>query len=282
MLCIKPYVKGGTLPLPCNQCMPCRINNRRVWTSRMYLELLQHRQSCFVTLTYDPANLPVGGTLVRRDLQLYLKRLRKSVYPLQVRYFGVGEYGDNTFRPHYHVVLYGLGRMDHDAITKSWGLGLVHIGDVTMNSIQYVAGYVTKKMTKKDDIRLGGRTPEFALMSRRPGIGSKAAEQMAHQMTSTSSYAGWLNKNGDVPHIARQDGKMMPLGRYMVSKIREGVGFENGNSPPLKKAEYLEKMQAMRADVGNAAFVAAKPFVDWSKADQLIHRVKLRNPRRTI
>lgn len=248
----------------------------------MYLELLQHRQSCFVTLTYDPANLPSDGSLRKRDLQLYMKRLRQAVYPLQVRFFGVGEYGDQTFRPHYHVVLYGLGRMDHDPITKSWGLGLVHIGDTTKDSIQYVAGYVTKKMTKKDDPRLQGKAPEFSLMSRRPGIGAKAASQIATQMTSTSAYAGWLNKNGDVPQVSRQEGRMMPLGRYMVTKIREGVGFPDGNSPPAKKAEYLEKMQALQKDVGKATFAAAKPFVDWAKADQVAFRHKLRASRRTL
>lgn len=248
----------------------------------MYLELLQHRSAGFVTLTYDDSHLPTGGSLVKRDLQLFLKRLRTSIYPVQVRYFGVGEYGEQTFRPHYHLVLYGLGRENHQVINQAWGLGLIHIGDVTMNSIQYVAGYVTKKMTSKDDPRLEGRTPEFSLMSRNPGIGKKAADQLGQQMTSQSSYAGWLNKNGDVPHVSRQDGKMMPLGRYMVSKLRVACGFEDGNSPPLKKAEYLQTMQAMRDDVGKAAFVAAKPFVQWSRADQVIYRTKLRKPYRTL
>ena len=205
----------------------------------MVLELYQHKHASFVTLTYDPEHLPLDGCLVKRDLQLFLKRLRSVIFPLQVRYFAVGEYGDRTFRPHYHIALFGLGREHQAIIAKVWGLGLVHIGDLTRESAQYVAGYVTKKMTKKEDVRLGGRVPEFSLMSRNPGIGASAADQIADQMTKRSAGASWINQNGDVPHVSRMDGGMWPLGRYMVSRIREGCGFEDGNSPPKKKEEYL-------------------------------------------
>ena len=70
------------------------------------------------------------------------------------------------------------------------------------------------------------------------------------------------------------DGKFFPLGRYMVGKVRLAVGMENENSPESKKAEYLEGMRAMRESVGDAAFRYAKPYVDWSKAEAVIARVK--------
>lgn len=282
MICIKPFVKGGLIPLPCGQCMPCRINSRRVWSSRMYLELCQHAKATFVTLTYDSARLPSGDSLVKRDLSLFFKRLRKSIAPIQIRYFAVGEYGEKYQRPHYHAILYGLGREHHQVINNAWGQGLIHCGDVSPNSISYVAGYVTKKMTAASDPRLKGRAPEFSLMSRNPGIGAKAADQIAHSLTSGSAYAAWLNKNGDVPSVSRQDGKQMPLGRYMVSRIRTNVGFPDGNSPPKKKALYLEEMQALQKDIGKAAFIAAKPFVEWAKADQVIARTKLFAQKRTF
>ncbi|QXP44216.1 MAG: replication initiator protein [Arizlama microvirus] len=280
MLCIKPFVKGGLVPLPCGQCMPCRINARRVWTTRLTLELYQHSAACFLTLTY--AKEPPGGTLVKRDVQLFMKRLRKAIYPATVRYYLVGEYGDNTFRPHYHVVLYGLDRTHARIFADAWGLGHVHVGDVTRESCQYVAGYVTKKMNSHADPRLKGRAPEFTLMSRNPGIGSKSADYIGERMVASSGAAGWINQNGDVPKVTRMDNKFWPLGRYMVSKIRVASGFENGNSPPLKKEEYLQTMRDLRESVGPAAFTAAKPFVEWAKADQLIHRVKLRTSKRTI
>lgn len=243
---------------------------RRVWTARMMLELHSHRQAVFVTLTYSPENLPEGNTLVKRDVQLFLKRLRKA-YVLPVRYFAVGEYGDRTGRAHYHLVLYGIGRDAADLIQTAWGLGHIHVGDVTHDSCQYVAGYVTKKLTNPKDKRLMGREPEFSLMSRRPGIGAAAAEVIGTSLTRSSGGALWVAREGDVPKVARIDGRNMPLGRYMVGKVRLSVGMENETSPPEKLAQYTAQMQAVRDFVGPHAFKAGA-YVDWEKVDKVIRR----------
>lgn len=280
MLCRKPFLKGN-LPLPCGQCMPCRINNRRVWTTRLTLESYRHHASSFITLTYSDENLPKTQnglpTLVKRDLQLFMKRLRFSVRPIEVRFFAVGEYGERTFRPHYHALLFGLGAESAQTINAAWSLGLVHIGSLTKDSCQYCAGYVTKKMTLASDPRLEGRAPEFAIMSRKPGIGHDVAKSMGQQLTRSSAAAGWINKEGDVPKVARMEEKMWPLGRYMVSTLRKEVGFEDGNSPPRKKEEYEEKMRALRADYSSDAhFKAAAPYVEWAKSDGVMRRAAAR------
>lgn len=70
--------------------MPCRINKRRIWTTRLFLESLVHRSSIFFTLTYRDECLPEGGNLNPRDMTLFLKRLRKAVAPLRIRFFIVG------------------------------------------------------------------------------------------------------------------------------------------------------------------------------------------------
>lgn len=51
------------------------------------------------------------GYLSKRDIQLFLKILRKKIYERfqvfnSVRYFICGEYGPKTFRPHYHCLLF--------------------------------------------------------------------------------------------------------------------------------------------------------------------------------
>ncbi|UDN67813.1 replication initiator protein [robinz microvirus RP_133] len=288
MLCRRPILVKGLTPVPCGQCMPCRINKRRVWSTRMMLELRQHWKAAFITLTYAPENLPDKGSLVKRDMQLWLKRVRAAVAPIELRYFLVGEYGDRTNRPHYHAIVYGLGREDQELVEKTWGLGYVYIGDVTEASCQYVAGYVTKKCTSIADKRLlPGQVPEFSLMSRNPGIGSRAAEQIATQITRNRGGAMWITKNGDVPGIARMEGGFWPLGRYMIGKIRLGAGFvdeENkpsGNSPPAKRKEREAEMRALR-DSNPLAFKTAKPFVDWNKSDRKVYTANLRKPQRTL
>lgn len=152
-----------------------------------------HNSNCFVTLTYDEAHLPEGGSLVVGDWQKFAKRLRKGVGPF--RFFHCGEYGDENSRPHYHACVFGLdfGRdrvplksvrghtlFTSEKLSETWGLGFATVGSLTWQSAAYVARYVMKKATgplAKE--RYGDRRPEYVTMSRRPGIGSKWFERFA-------------------------------------------------------------------------------------------------------
>lgn len=196
------------------------------------LESLVHAEASFVTLTYNNENLPEGGTLVPRDLQLFLKRLRKHE---TVRYFGVGEYGDRTWRPHYHLALFGVGPDRENIIRASWGGGFVHVGELTFESAQYIAGYVAKKLTKHDDPSLEGRYPEFARMSLRPGIGAVALPQIIREIQA-SAHARRLG----VPRVLGTGRKTLPLGRYLRERLRIGLD--------LPKEEFVvdEELQAVR------------------------------------
>ena len=212
MLCKKP-VRVGVNAYPCLQCMPCRMNRRRVWKHRIWLEAMKHERNSFVTLTYDDEHLPAGGTLVPRDFQLFIKRLRfclSDVVPF--RYYGVGEYGDTSWRPHYHAALFGVGPELAQVVNKVWGLGHTMSGDLSLASAEYIAGYVTKKMTKKDDVRLQGRHPEFARMSLKPGIGADAMSDVGASLTG--ALERYSLSPMDVPCSLRHGGKDLPLGRY--------------------------------------------------------------------
>lgn len=243
MLCRNPYM-NGLIPCPCGQCMPCRINRRRLWTHRLLLEQFKHEESSFVTLTYNEESLPANGTLVPRHLQLWLKRLRKLLAPLKIRYYAVGEYGDISQRPHYHIALFGASESASDLIQQCWPYGYTYTGDLTPHSAQYIAGYVTKKMTSKTDTRLNGRYPEFARMSLRPGIGADAMEDIANSMITSDGQILALDDNGDVPLSLRHGGKLMPLGRYLRRKLREQLGQE-ANASPESIQKYKAEMRAM-------------------------------------
>lgn len=257
MLCKNPYM-AGNMPFGCGQCLPCRINRRRQWMWRQYLESLTHEENAFVTLTYSDQRLPRGNTLVPAHLSGFLKRLRKRLEPTRVRFFGVGEYGEQGSRgvnPHYHLSLFGVsGRTDlsprgvpthhgcSQLVWESWNQG-PHTGGITTvfefneDTAAYVAGYVTKKLTTPGDPRLEGRHPEFARMSNRPGIGAGAAEHLAKQLLQTAQ--SW--ESGDVPKVLKAGAKTIPLGRYLLAKLRQHVGFSEEYIKGLRDQVTVEQ-----------------------------------------
>lgn len=94
------------IEVPCGTCLECRIQNARQWADRCVLEAQQYKYNYFVTLTYDDYFLPAKNSLEPRDLQLFLKRLRKKFKGTKIRFLASGEYGDSSFRPHYHLILF--------------------------------------------------------------------------------------------------------------------------------------------------------------------------------
>lgn len=205
------------------------------------LEATQHSMNCFVTLTYDNDHLPPDGSLRPKDLQDFLKRLRASLAPRKVRFYGVGEYGDQTWRPHYHLCLFGIDNSFGDVIRDTWHHGLCDIGTLTMQSAAYCAGYVTKKMTAKDDPRLGGRHPEFARMSLRPGIGANAMSDVAESFRDPLGKQ-YLAETGDVPLSISHGKRSMPLGRYLRNKLREELEHPN---PGVTSPHFQDKIKEL-------------------------------------
>lgn len=194
------YPSWQRLQLPCGQCIGCRLEYSRQWANRCMLELQYHKESWFVTLTYDDDHVPQTAyamnddgeaapalTLCPRDLELFWKRLRKAHPDDHIRYFAAGEYGTTTYRPHYHAIIFGLSLDDlrpykrspqnydyfiSDSLTQCWGLGFAVVGAVTWETCAYTARYIMKKLKGQDsklysDFNL---QPEFVRMSRKPGI----------------------------------------------------------------------------------------------------------------
>lgn len=229
MVCKKPFFGKG-FPTGCGQCMYCRFNLRRKKTTRILLESQSHEFNCFATMTYDDEHLPrlADGrpTLSIRDHQLFLKSLRRRLPPASLRYYIVGEYGETFNRPHYHAALFGIGRDSEALVSAAWGKGYVHIGDLEKESAQYIAGYVTKKMTMVDDPRLEGRFPEYARMSNRGGgMGISAIKDIA-------DYLGKLWGEFGLPEDVPNELGGLPLDRYARGKIRILAGINSDGKTP--------------------------------------------------
>lgn len=188
--------------IPCGRCIGCRLAYSRQWADRCMLELGYHEQSWFVTLTYDDFHLPLSesldvdtgeivssATLVKRDVQLFMKRLRKYYqYDNPIRYFCAGEYGSQTYRPHYHIIIFGLKLDDlqvykrsldgynyyvSDFLNKCWKKGYVVVGQVNWDTCAYTARYIMKKQygSAASVYEKYNIVPEFTLMSLKPAIG---------------------------------------------------------------------------------------------------------------
>lgn len=173
---------GIPLKIPCGKCVGCRLEQSRQWAVRCMHEKRMHNASAFLTLTY--ASPPPANSLVLADYQNFLKRLR-HVTGNGLRFFGCGEYGSQTQRPHYHLLLLSADFSDRKIVTSGpeynlyssrtlsdlWPHGHSVIGDVTFHSAAYVARYCLKKNQNGKTVS-DGRTPEFVTMSRRPGLGT--------------------------------------------------------------------------------------------------------------
>lgn len=244
MLCKAPFVSASFLPHGCGQCLPCLIKRRRIWSHRVVLESLTHPKNSFVTLTYDPEHVP--EELIPDHLtQVFLRGLRdrtRDQPPL--RYYGVGEYGEQHNRPHYHLALFGRGMQDAEVIDRSWPYGFTYTGELTAASAQYVAGYVCNKMFNPNnphhEFLLSGRHPEFSRMSLKPGIGYGAIPYLQDALTTEAGCQA-LGEIGDVPHALTHGRKSQPLGSYLRSKLRIKMGVSEDGKIPKESLDNYKK-----------------------------------------
>lgn len=178
-----------------------------------------HTDNCFITLTYEKTD----GELHKDDLQKFLKRLRKRISPIKIRYFACGEYGSRGNRPHYHLILFGWKPPDMEYVTKRKGVeyygskyleeiwrsnektwnngrqgGFISVAEVTFRSCRYCAKYLQKL-----DERTHSVSP-FTVMSRKPGIG-------AHSVSESMLLTG----------LTYCDGKSSAIPRFYVDKLKQ-------------------------------------------------------------
>lgn len=286
------------------------------------LEAQAHQAPFFVTYTYEIE--PEGRNLLKEQLSASIHRLRAAVARRDrgnIRFYACGEYGDDFGRPHYHAAIYGLkpadktpdssrpGRFTSPIIESSWrgphgpaaGVGgSVDVGDLTPESAAYITGYITKKLVSSKSIsRLDGRNPEFAVMSRRPGIGSVALPSLIEAL-NTSHGALYLARHGDVPVVFQVGTRLLPLGTFMRSALRSFF-FGDPSQPKLAKEihnrKFHENIQAhlpplrLDADLGTKmeawyeaqaesrdAYFASRR----QKKVKLAHRHKLNQSRKTL
>ena len=141
---------------------------------------------------FDAFEVP---TIRYKDVQDFLKRLRdhwsRKYNEDSPRFVCACEYGDKRGRPHYHLIMFNMNVRDLEdhgrtpkggreflspTIQKLWGKGWVTLGEVTRESITYIANYTLKKIKGADAkayYEAYGKEPESIKFSNRPGIGAE-------------------------------------------------------------------------------------------------------------
>ena len=273
--------------VPCGQCIGCRIDKMTDWSIRMSHEAQFHENTAFITLTYNDQSLPRGGSLSKSDVQLFLKRYRKSIEPNKFRYYLCGEYGAKTKRAHYHMIIFGHDFEDKihfknsekksaggktyplyksARLQKLWGKGDCYIGSVTPQSAGYCAGYLIDKITGKrakkhyefvnlETGEIHDRQPEFASMSSHPGIGQKFYQKFKSDM-----YPSDISINSK--------GKKHKPPRY-YDRLYEG------DSPKLHKALKKERIAKGRLNEWNNT-------PERLLVRETVHRARISNNKRDL
>lgn len=146
---IKTFGEDRTIKVPCGKCGFCLQTKRSAWMFRIHWEMFHQEQpGWFLTFTYSEKfvkRAPDGRLSLRfKDIQLFLKKLRKANY--YAKYICVGEYGSNTKRPHYHMLLWT--NCPINSVEKFWSrpngdvLGRIHVGRISMEAAMYTLKYI--------------------------------------------------------------------------------------------------------------------------------------------
>lgn len=203
------------LYLPCRKCELCLRARKRDLMSRLVMEGYCHPDSICATFTYSEENVPPGGGLSKRQVQLLIKRLREylwRVHNLRVRVHVVGEYSPRKLRPHYHAIIYGWWPADAVSAGRSqkagnpefssavlsdlWGLGRVTFQRFSAGAAGYVAKHQSSKARRKGAAELAVQNtdgtwrwlpPEFELRPLRPGLGAAFFDKHREQLLALDS-----------------------------------------------------------------------------------------------
>lgn len=246
-MCYQPIqIKNPKFGLPgqeqyllvgCRKCIECRQRRANEWAVRCMAEARKYEHNCFITLTYEVNPI----TLVKRDLQLFFKRLRKAIYPAKIKYFAVGEYGSKRWRPHYHAIIFNYDFADRyfwsisdrgnkifrsSSLEKVWTLGNSTVQEVTYETCGYCALYSSPQ---KHEMPVYVRSvPEFNLMSKNLGKDFLLSNMEKYLLTDEI----WL------------DGHKINIPQYLLNQYF-GDGVKRDYNPQyveLKK-QRLEKYQ---------------------------------------
>lgn len=267
-MCIQTiYLRKLQLEVPCGKCYECVKRRRNDWYIRCLIESRTRAHTYFGLLTYAK----VGQRLQKRDVQLFLKRLR--AYGYKFSYLIAGEHGPRTERPHWHCLFFTNTPIHFAAIAKSWRGGYKR--DPNCNKAGWVRfepirsprsiRYTVKYLYKYD-----GKDSRFTLLiSKNPAIGKSFLRYQHHCLESKSS-------------DFTIDGKRFAMPRYYKRKIFDDY--------PDIKEEVNSKLAAKVAELNDRELMTVHSLrpdlnyhelVNFIKQQKVIKNEQIRNAERS-
>lgn len=258
---MKLSTSQGVITVGCGKCYACHYNRRQEWIVRLEHEFeTSNHEAFFLTLTYADEHLPEGGTLVKKHLQDYFKRLRISLkrsakassgYPARqaastkFKHFSVGEYGEKRFRPHYHAIVFGLGEAEKELIEKKWSYGFVQIGNLTYGGIRYVVKYMNKQINvinqMHENVLSGALQKDIDAWFEKNGL------QPPFKIGSNGLGKDWCMENRTslmTDGCLWRKGKPLHIPRYYAKILQEYYYITTGFDEPLHAALQRSKKRS--------------------------------------
>lgn len=293
--CANLSLRHDMIQVPCGKCIGCRIDYSRSWADRMtYHAIGKENVSWFITLTYNDdyindLSFSENYGLYSLDythMDDFVKGLRNKFRDSQLDYFYSGEYGDGSFRPHFHMILYNADITDlvffklndngdpiytSETISSLWkNRGFVTVSRFSWRGAAYTASYVEKKRDgrKLCEYTAVGLEPEKARMSRRPGL--------AYEYYCNNADALWKNYGLSVDRTVNSSGHLgMP--RYFRKLAEEkGIGLESYLEAKERSLERSNLLNPLKVDNSSFDLDSVAKMLEFEQREFLsIQRQKL-------
>ena len=199
----KKIESNNLIEIKCGHCKECLREKMLEMKNRIKKELQKDTPAYFLTLTYDEDH---KKELNKRDIQLFLKRYRQKQ---KLRYLYVGEIGEKTKRPHYHMIVFselpkdlkecmtkskkGYKQYESEEIQKLWKNGLIRISKMELPLIGYITKYMLKNSTSKEFIMGWSKNPPI-------GINEETIEEDIKKTNRTKALKKYYKKRyGEIP-----------------------------------------------------------------------------------
>lgn len=173
--------------------------------------------------------------LSRRDYQLFIKRLRKTIsleFPNEkIRYYVCGEYGPVHFRPHFHLLLFldsqPLSTKIGEYVRSCWPYGFIDCQLATSSA----TGYVSKYINSNSRLSAIQRLSAFKPFSRHSVFFAQSFYKVSREAIEQKDFRGFTDRGITVNGKFKQ---VVPWLAYEANIFPKCYGFSKANRDVLE------------------------------------------------